>query len=39
VLSLLNQAGQPYRFGDSGSQPEVPAAVAQAIESVGGADH
>jgi nucleoside triphosphate pyrophosphatase len=40
VLGLLHQAGRPYRFGDSGSQPEaVPAAVAQVIESVGGADH
>jgi septum formation protein len=39
VLALLNQAGHPYRFGDSGSQPQVHAAVAQVIESVGGADH
>jgi septum formation protein len=39
VLSLLEQAGHPYRFGDSGSQPEAPPAVAQMIESVGGAEH
>ncbi len=39
VLSLLDQADQPYCFGQSGPQPEAPAAVAQIIESVGGADH
>jgi septum formation protein len=39
VLALLNQAGQPYRFGETGSQPEAPAVVSQVIESVGGAEH
>jgi septum formation protein len=39
VLALLSQAGHPYRFGDSESQPQASAAVAQVIESVGGADH
>ncbi len=39
VLSLLEQAGQPYRFGESGAQAEAPAAVAHLTESVGGADH
>jgi septum formation protein len=39
VLALLNQAGHPYRFDDSRSQPEAPTAVAQVIESVGRAEH
>jgi septum formation protein len=39
VLALLNQAGRPYRFGEPGSQPEVPAVVPQVIESLGGAEH
>jgi len=38
VLSLLEQAGQPYRFGESGSQPEVSPLVRQVIESVGRAE-
>jgi septum formation protein len=36
VLSLLEQAGHPYQFGGPDSQPEVPAAVAQVPEGVGG---
>jgi septum formation protein len=39
VLSLLEQAGQPYRFGESRLQPEGSATVTQMIESVGGAEH
>jgi septum formation protein len=39
VLSLLEQAGRPYRFGESGVQPEAPKAVSQMTETVSGADH
>ena len=39
VLSLLEQAGQPYRFSESGSGPEATPPVPQMIESVGGAEH
>ena len=39
VLSLLEQAGQPYRFGESGSQPETAPPISRMIESVGRAEH